>query len=247
LGRRVQLSVAFLFDTDAISEVMKPWPDEGYLAWPAAVPRDDKFASAITIGELFYGAYRTQAPARQLELLASRILPAVTVLPFDTDVAHRSLDAWGTGSESTCRLCQRSSSPMLGCRARACSTVRITSDTAVARDRQRRQFRYCASRVATLGMPQVPVLLQTEPEGSTRAGHLLETQRRVGGHPSPATDDAVETRERDAELSRERDLADAQRPQELLEQDLPRMRRRSLARESTAAALSFQRSLSDSP
>ncbi|TVR85536.1 MAG: type II toxin-antitoxin system VapC family toxin [Trueperaceae bacterium] len=81
--------MAFLFDTDAISEVMKPRPDEGYLAWLATVPRDDQFASAITIGELFYGAYRTQAPARHLELLASRILPAVTVLPFDTDVAHR--------------------------------------------------------------------------------------------------------------------------------------------------------------
>ena len=51
MARRVQLSMAFLFDTDAISELMKPRPDEGYLAWLATVARDDQFASAITIGE----------------------------------------------------------------------------------------------------------------------------------------------------------------------------------------------------
>jgi tRNA(fMet)-specific endonuclease VapC len=80
--------MAFLFDTDAISEVLKPRPDAGYLAWLATVARDDQFTSAITIGELYYGAYRTPARERHLEMIAKRVLPAVTVLPFDTDVAH---------------------------------------------------------------------------------------------------------------------------------------------------------------
>jgi len=80
--------MAFLFDTDAISEVLKPRPDTGYLAWLATIARDDQFTSAITIGELYYGAYRTLARERHLEMLAKRVLPAVTVLPFDTDVAH---------------------------------------------------------------------------------------------------------------------------------------------------------------
>lgn len=80
--------MAYLFDTDAISEVLKPRPDARYLAWLATIARDDQFTSAITIGELYYGAYRTLARERHLEMLAKRVLPAVTVLPFDTDVAH---------------------------------------------------------------------------------------------------------------------------------------------------------------
>ena len=82
------MSVAFLFDTDAISEVLKPRPDPGYLAWLATVPRDDQFASAITVGELFYGAYRAAARGRHLAMIEDRVLPAVTVLPFDAVVAQ---------------------------------------------------------------------------------------------------------------------------------------------------------------
>jgi len=85
---RASLTVSYLFDTDAISEAMKPLPDANYLAWLATVPRDEQFTSAITIGELFYGAYRASARARHLEMLNARVLPAVTVLPFDADVAH---------------------------------------------------------------------------------------------------------------------------------------------------------------
>ena len=80
--------MAFLFDTDAISEPLRPRPDPGYLAWLATVPRDDQFASAVTVGELFYGAYRTAAQARHLAMIEDRVLPAVTVLPFDAAVAQ---------------------------------------------------------------------------------------------------------------------------------------------------------------
>ena len=40
--------MAFLFDTDAISETLRPRPDPGYLAWLDTVPRDEQFASAVT-------------------------------------------------------------------------------------------------------------------------------------------------------------------------------------------------------
>jgi len=80
--------MALLFDTDAISEVLRPRPDPGYLAWLATVPRDEQFASAITLGELLYGAYRTAARARHLEMLEATVLPAITFLPFDADVAR---------------------------------------------------------------------------------------------------------------------------------------------------------------
>lgn len=79
--------MAYLFDTDAISEVLKPRPAPSYVQWLSAVAREDQFASAVSIGELFKGAYRSQASERHLKNIRERVLPAVTVLPFDTDVA----------------------------------------------------------------------------------------------------------------------------------------------------------------
>ena len=37
--------MAFLFDTDAISEVLKPRPAAGYVKWLASVPRGEQFTS----------------------------------------------------------------------------------------------------------------------------------------------------------------------------------------------------------
>ena len=80
--------MAFLFDTDAISETLRPRPDPAYVAWLGTVARDDQFTSAVTVGELFYGAYRTVAGGRHVSMIEERVLPAVTVLPFDTAVAQ---------------------------------------------------------------------------------------------------------------------------------------------------------------
>ena len=80
--------MAFLFDTDAISEALRPRPDAGYATWLATIARDDQFTSAITVGELYFGAYRTAARVRHLAMLEDRVLPAVTVLPFDAIVAQ---------------------------------------------------------------------------------------------------------------------------------------------------------------
>ncbi len=80
--------MAYLFDTDAVSEVLRPHPIPSYLRWLSAIPREDQFASAVSIGELFKGAYRSQANERHLNNIRDRVLPAVTVLPFDTEVAQ---------------------------------------------------------------------------------------------------------------------------------------------------------------
>ena len=80
--------MAYLFDTDAISEVLKPRPAPAYLQWLKTVAREDQFASAVSIGELFKGAYRSQASERHLTSIQGRVLPAMTALPFDTDVAQ---------------------------------------------------------------------------------------------------------------------------------------------------------------
>lgn len=80
--------MAFLFDTDAISEALRSRPDPSYVAWLGTIAREDQFASAITVGELFYGAYRAAAGSRHLAMIEDRVLPAVTVLPFDGSVAQ---------------------------------------------------------------------------------------------------------------------------------------------------------------
>jgi predicted nucleic acid-binding protein len=78
----------FLFDTDAISEVLKKRPARGYLRWLAEIPRSEQFTSAVAIGELFRGAFQSAATARHLENIESRVLPALTVLPYDVSVAR---------------------------------------------------------------------------------------------------------------------------------------------------------------
>jgi tRNA(fMet)-specific endonuclease VapC len=80
--------MAFLFDTDAISEVFRQRPAPAYLRWLATVERAEQFTSAISIGELFRGAFRSSSPERHLANIESRVLPALTVLPYDVAVAR---------------------------------------------------------------------------------------------------------------------------------------------------------------
>ena len=79
--------MAFLFDTDAISELLRPRPAMAYINWLMKVPREEQFTSAVVIGELYKGAYRSQARERHLTNIEQRVLPAVTVLPYDTGTA----------------------------------------------------------------------------------------------------------------------------------------------------------------
>lgn len=80
--------VPYLFDTDAISELLRPRPLPRYVEWLRTVPREDQFTSAVTVGELFKGAYRSSARDRHLANIEQRVLPAVTVLPYDLAVAR---------------------------------------------------------------------------------------------------------------------------------------------------------------
>lgn len=82
------MSEGYLFDTNAVSELLRPRPDPGYVAWVASLPLIAQTVSSITIGELFRGAYRTRAAARHLENLRTRVLPNTTVLPFDAETAE---------------------------------------------------------------------------------------------------------------------------------------------------------------
>lgn len=80
--------MAFLFDTDSISEVFKKRPHPSYLRWLATIPRAEQYTSAVTIGELFRGAFGSSSPERHLVNIESRLLPSITVLPYDVAVAR---------------------------------------------------------------------------------------------------------------------------------------------------------------
>jgi predicted nucleic acid-binding protein len=80
--------MAYLFDTDAVSELLRPRPALPYIRWLSIIPREEQFTSAVVVGELFQSAYRSPARDRHLANIENRILPAVTVLVYDTATAR---------------------------------------------------------------------------------------------------------------------------------------------------------------
>lgn len=76
-----------MLDTDVVSNLMRPRPSGALTARLAATPDSEQSTTAITLGELSYGAQRAGRPelyARSLELLAGR-----RVIPFDEGAAER--------------------------------------------------------------------------------------------------------------------------------------------------------------
>jgi len=80
----------FLLDTDTLSSLLKRRPSQHLVTRLALVPPERQFTSAITCGELVYGARRlgehgAALAARIESLLASNL----TVLSFDRAAATR--------------------------------------------------------------------------------------------------------------------------------------------------------------
>jgi tRNA(fMet)-specific endonuclease VapC len=80
--------MAFLFDTDALSELLRPRPLPDFLNWLETIHREEQFTSAVVIGELYRGAFRSPARHRHLANIQQRLLPAVTSLPYDVAIAR---------------------------------------------------------------------------------------------------------------------------------------------------------------
>ena len=78
----------YLFDTDAISEVLKPRPAPAYLEWLAHIPSEVQHVSTVTIGELFAGAFLSAHVDRHLRNIRSLVLPLLRVVPFDVSSAE---------------------------------------------------------------------------------------------------------------------------------------------------------------
>jgi predicted nucleic acid-binding protein len=78
--------MAYLFDTDTISAVLRRRPDLGVARRLASVSADEQFTSAITLGELLFGALRRQRAdlVERIQAIAER----VPVLPFHESAAQ---------------------------------------------------------------------------------------------------------------------------------------------------------------
>lgn len=78
----------FLFDTDTITNILKPRPSQKLLAKLAKVSKDQQYISTITISKIVYGAEKSQRPEYHLNNLETILLPAVNIVGFDTKAAY---------------------------------------------------------------------------------------------------------------------------------------------------------------
>jgi predicted nucleic acid-binding protein len=79
--------MAYLFDTDAISETLRKQPLPDYLQWLQSISREEQYTSTIVIAELYKGAFRSPKRQNILEKIETRIIPQLTILPFDLSTA----------------------------------------------------------------------------------------------------------------------------------------------------------------
>ncbi len=77
----------YCFDTDVLSATMRREPSLPLIRRLAQVPPSEQFTTAITMGELLFGAARRDS-AQLHEQVRGLIRGALTVLPFDESAAR---------------------------------------------------------------------------------------------------------------------------------------------------------------
>ena len=80
--------VKFLFDTDTITNIVKPRPSLNLLKRLAKTTKNQQYVSTITISEIIYGAEKSLRPDYHLNNLETVLLPAVNIIGFDTKAAY---------------------------------------------------------------------------------------------------------------------------------------------------------------
>lgn len=92
----------YLFDTNAIAEVVRRRPNPDYVAWLGTVPREAQHTSILVIGELCVSIAGSSAPEKWRALVDEQVLPRLTILEVDLESARRygrvraALSAQGT-------------------------------------------------------------------------------------------------------------------------------------------------------
>ncbi len=77
----------YLLDTNVVSELRKPRPHGGVLAWIEGVADEDIFLSAVTIGELQAGIElarrQDRTKAHEIETWVDKVANSFQILPMD--------------------------------------------------------------------------------------------------------------------------------------------------------------------
>ena len=85
--------MAYLLDTNVVSELRKSKPHGGVLAWIQKVPEDALFISAVTVGEIQGGIELTRsqnaAKADEIERWLDELAAASHVIPADAAIFRR--------------------------------------------------------------------------------------------------------------------------------------------------------------
>jgi len=77
----------YLFDTDALSQIIKQNPSMTFIRRLASIPPEQQFTTSITIGEMTYGAYKSDRPEYFIEKLENLVWANIQVLSFDESSA----------------------------------------------------------------------------------------------------------------------------------------------------------------
>lgn len=78
----------FLFDTDTITNIVKPRPSHNLLKKLDTLSKNEQYISTVTISEIVYGAEKSHRPDFHLNNLENLLLPAVNIIGFDTKAAY---------------------------------------------------------------------------------------------------------------------------------------------------------------
>jgi len=78
----------YLFDTDALSQIIRKSPSISFIKKLALVAPRQQFTTAITVGEMVYGAHKSDRPAHFLSKLNDLVWPNIQILPFGKESAE---------------------------------------------------------------------------------------------------------------------------------------------------------------
>jgi tRNA(fMet)-specific endonuclease VapC len=78
----------YLFDTDALSQIIKKNPSMAFIRRLASIEPEQQFTTSITVGELVYGAHKSGRPEYFIEKLEKLVWPNIQILSFDEGAAN---------------------------------------------------------------------------------------------------------------------------------------------------------------
>ena len=80
--------MAYLFDTNAISELARRRPNEEFAAWVRTLPRVEQYTSMVVVSELYTAAHRSAHRDRWIQLIDETVLGRMTLLRVDLEAAR---------------------------------------------------------------------------------------------------------------------------------------------------------------